>query len=235
MKTNTKKQLKASIVTLCALLLIFATILGTLAYLTDTKTVTNTFTVGNVQIKLDEAKVNVDGNPVDENGNVVADIKDATRTDSGNGNDPEKPIKIVPAKVVTKDPTITVVAGSEACYVRAKVTVTFVNGTKNATDYKTDHLDDMFSGIATTGEWTFIEGTAENTSVVYEYRYKNVVAYSDSDTKLAPVFSTITMPKTWTHTNMSEIGGMKIVVTAQAIQAEGFANADAAWAEFPNA
>ena len=34
---------------------------GTLAYLTSHDSVTNTFTVGNVQIKLNEAKANPDG------------------------------------------------------------------------------------------------------------------------------------------------------------------------------
>ena len=38
---------------------------GTLAYFTDTKSATNTFTMGNVKIKLDESNVN------DPNGNRV--------------------------------------------------------------------------------------------------------------------------------------------------------------------
>ena len=38
----------------CALALVTASVMGTMAYLTSTDEVVNTFTVGNVQIKLDE-------------------------------------------------------------------------------------------------------------------------------------------------------------------------------------
>ena len=55
------KKSKAILMALCAVLLVAASVMGTLAYLTSTDTVTNTFTVGNVQIKLDEAKVNEEG------------------------------------------------------------------------------------------------------------------------------------------------------------------------------
>ena len=56
-----KKTKKVLILGLCAVLLVAASVLGTMAYLTDTKSVTNTFTVGNVAITLDEAKVKTDG------------------------------------------------------------------------------------------------------------------------------------------------------------------------------
>ena len=48
----------------CALALVTASVMGTMAYLTSTDEVVNTFTVGNVQIKLDEAKANPDGSLV---------------------------------------------------------------------------------------------------------------------------------------------------------------------------
>ena len=57
MKTRTKVLL----LTLCAALLVCATVLATMAFLTDTAEVKNTFTVGNVDITLDEAKVTVYG------------------------------------------------------------------------------------------------------------------------------------------------------------------------------
>ena len=63
MKAKTKT--KALLMSLCAVLLVAASVLGTMAYLTDSKDVKNTFTVGNVAIKLDEAKVNTDGTPVE--------------------------------------------------------------------------------------------------------------------------------------------------------------------------
>lgn len=62
MKAKTKT--KALLMSLCAVLLVAASVLGTMAYLTDSKDVKNTFTVGNVAIKLDEAKVDDMGNLV---------------------------------------------------------------------------------------------------------------------------------------------------------------------------
>lgn len=56
-----KTKSKALLLTLCAVLLVAASVMGTMAYLTSTDKVENTFTVGNVKITLDEAKVNTDG------------------------------------------------------------------------------------------------------------------------------------------------------------------------------
>ena len=54
-----KKAKKVLVLLLCAVLLVGASIAGTVAYLTDTDNVVeNTFTVGKVVIDLDEAKVN---------------------------------------------------------------------------------------------------------------------------------------------------------------------------------
>ena len=55
---------KTLILAACAIMLVCATIAGTLAYLTAQESVENTFTVGNVGIKLDETIVNPDGTPV---------------------------------------------------------------------------------------------------------------------------------------------------------------------------
>ena len=52
-----KKFMKALAILACAILLVIATIAGTVAYLTDTATVENTFTAGKVDITLDEANV----------------------------------------------------------------------------------------------------------------------------------------------------------------------------------
>ena len=101
-----KTKSKALLLTLCAVLLVAASVLGTMAYLTSTDTVTNTFTVGKVEIKLDETDVtNPTGSRVQANS-----------------------YKLMPGTTYTKDPTVTVKAGSEESYVRMKVT--FNNATK---------------------------------------------------------------------------------------------------------
>ena len=97
--------MKKKLMTVLALVLVIAmSVAGTVAYLTSTDTVTNTFTVGNVEITLDEAKV-------DEYG--VADTS-ATRVDK---ND----YKLIPGHTYTKDPTIHVADGSEDCWLFAKI------------------------------------------------------------------------------------------------------------------
>ena len=56
---------KTILVAAIAVMLVAALVVGgTLAYFTDKGNATNTFTVGNVKITLDEAKVNTDGTPV---------------------------------------------------------------------------------------------------------------------------------------------------------------------------
>lgn len=76
---------------------------GTLAWLTDeTQEVVNTFTVGNIKIKLDET--NVDDK-------VTGVIRDT-----------ENSYKMIPGWTITKDPVATVLAGSEDCYLFVKVT-----------------------------------------------------------------------------------------------------------------
>ena len=84
------KKSKVLVMTLCAVLLVATTVLGTMAYLTSEASVVNTFTVGKVEITLDEAKVNPDGTPVTP----------AARTDAGNV------YHLIPGKTYPKDPII---------------------------------------------------------------------------------------------------------------------------------
>ena len=94
---------KKVLLALCAVLLVAATVFGTLAYLTSTDEVINTFTVGKVEITLDEA-------PVNENGQKIegARVK-------------ENSYKLIPGRNYAKDPTVHVAEGSETCYVFVKV------------------------------------------------------------------------------------------------------------------
>ena len=99
-----KKLNKALLLALCAVLLVTASVMGTLAYLTHTTgPVTNTFTVGNVSISLDEAKVDVYGE-LDGNTRVT-----------------ENTYKLIPGHEYVKDPTIHVNADSEECWVFIKM------------------------------------------------------------------------------------------------------------------
>lgn len=96
---------KKTIALLLVMMMVFGiTVGGTIAYLTDTKTVTNTFTVGNVTITLDEAKVDAYG----------VEVEGADRV---TGNE----YKLIPGHTYVKDPTIHVGATSEDCWLFVKV------------------------------------------------------------------------------------------------------------------
>lgn len=99
-----KKKTKALMLVLCAVLLVTASVLGTMAYLTSTEKVVNTFTVGKVAITLDEAQVNPDGTPAAG----AARVK-------GNA------YHLLPGHTYTKDPTVHVQANSEDSFIFVKV------------------------------------------------------------------------------------------------------------------
>ena len=99
------KKMKTVLLCISVCVLVFASVMGTLAYLTDTDEVVNTFTVGNVNITLDEADV-------DETGAIVS-----------NERVKENEYHLIPGSVYVKDPTVTVKKGSEASYVRILVTI----------------------------------------------------------------------------------------------------------------
>ena len=220
-----KARNKILLLALCMAALIAVSVLGTMAYLTAEDTVTNTFTVGKVAITLDEAKVNDAG--------VAVTPAERVKANS---------YKLMPGHSYIKDPTVTVKAGSEKAYIRMIVTAEF---DKKLTDEKLAmKLDNIFTGfdeaswkqvkkdVTTTGE-----GENAKTKITYEYRYikdnnpnTTFTAEKDKDTALSPLFNNVVIPGEWTNDDLAAIGGVKITIVAEAIQADGFANADAAWA-----
>ena len=98
-----KKAEKVLIVLLCAVLIMGATVAGTFAFLTSRDSVQNTFTIGNVKITMDEAKVTEYG------------VKDGDSRVGANT------YKLVPGQTYTKDPTVYVDGDSEPCFVFVKI------------------------------------------------------------------------------------------------------------------
>lgn len=97
-----KTRNKALLLTLCAVLLVTASVLGTMAYLTSQDQVVNTFTVGSVAITLDET--------------------DTDNSTSGeNDRDQANSYKLMPGHTYTKDPIVHVASTSEDCYLFVKV------------------------------------------------------------------------------------------------------------------
>ena len=211
-----KTKRKALLLTFCAVLLVVASVLGTIAYLTANDKVTNTFTVGQVAIKLDEAKVTEDGKAVTPAERVK-----------------ENRYKLLPGHTYTKDPTVTVLSGSESSYI--KMTVTFTKANELDAIFAPDgaKLMKIFNGYSE-NEWTY-KGNTKNTTAntrTYEFWYKDAVGAPDGDVALDALFESITVPNDITGEQLATIRGMTITVNAYAIQADGFTNADAAWDAF---
>lgn len=212
-----KTKRKALLLTFCAVLLVVASVLGTIAYLTANDKVTNTFTVGQVAINLDEAKVTEDGKAVTPAERVK-----------------ENRYKLLPGHTYTKDPTVTVLKGSESSYI--KMTVTFTMAKELDTIFAPNGADltHIFNGYSEK-EWTY-KGNTKNTTAntrTYEFWYKEAVGAPDADVALDALFDFITVPNDITGKQLATIQGMKITVNAYAIQADGFKTAKDAWAAFP--
>ena len=211
------------LVSLAALALVAAiSIGGTLAYLTSQDTVSNTFTVGNIKITLDEADIT---NPT---GKRVASNQ----------------YKIYPGQTYTKDPTVTILAGSEDCYVRMLVEVESYSSLLKALPKDKEAYKDFYNGDVFLLEklcsgwdptvWKFEKVTTDTTkdTATYEFRYYEVVKNSDKNQVLDALFDTITVPGTVDNGALANLGNVKINVIGNAMQKEGFTTADLAWDKF---
>ena len=211
-----KTRSKALLLTLCAVVLVIATVFGTMAYLTSTDEVTNTFTVGQVKIKLDEAKANTDGSLVEGADRVKANS-----------------YKLLPGHTYNKDPMVTVLKGSEPSYVKMTVTFSKANELDAIFDPNGANLTSIFKGYDATN-WIGKGNTkdaAANTRT-YEFWYKETVGAPAADVPLDALFDSITVPGAITKEQLATIEGMTITVNAYAIQADGFETEAAAWAAF---
>lgn len=205
MKT-TKKALLALV---CAAALVFGSVFATYAYLTSTTdTVTNTFTVGNVTITLDEA--DVDGSKT----NVTTEGRDMKNT-----------YKLVPGVTYAKDPTVHIVKGSEECYVFVKVTNGL--GQYEAADGSIKVDKSVYKNIAKQMDekgWKQLNGVS---GVYYLNEKVNAVESKVDIDKV--VFTEFMVANTVNKdTNVKDI-----VVEAYAVQAAGFETAAKAWEAAP--
>ena len=137
------KAKKVLALVLCAALLVAGSVAATLAYLTSkTEVVTNTFSVGDVKITLDEAKVTEYG------------VKD------GDSRVMKNTYKLIPGHNYLKDPTIHVKKGSEECWL-------FVRVENGIADYEAVGNTTIAAQMAAKG-WTEVAGKTG----VYAYNAK---------------------------------------------------------------
>lgn len=200
MKKNHKMR-KIMLALFSAMLLVCVTIGATVAYLTDTKTVTNTFTVGNVAITLDE--------------------KDTDNSTSGAERDTANKYHILPGQKYEKDPIVHVTANSEDSYIFVKVE-NGIAAYEAATETTEGGYKTIAEQIAANG-WTALDGVTN----VYYKPYTKSSAVVDmpvfAEFKIAGNADGI---NGWA--NISETT-TKVVVTAYAVQFAGFSTAKDAW------
>lgn len=202
-----KKKITA--IFLCVALVAIAIVGASLAYFTDTKTATNTFTMGNVQIKLDETNVNdVDGDRVTSN-----------------------EYNTYPGAVVTKDPIVHN-TGSNAAYIRATVKVEgWVTTCKDC--YKFDGtggyantlVDYLVVGKKLGNGWSVVSATPNGNDVTFTLKYDGKLAAGADTTAM---FQQVQVPAGLE--NGQTLG--TITVKADAIQTDGFDTWEAAFAAF---
>lgn len=221
-----KTKSKALLLTLCAVLLVAASVLGTMAYLTSTGEVKNTFTVGQVKITLDEAKVDVNGK---------AFTGDAAERVTENS------YKLLPGHSYDKDPTIHVDPSSEDCFIRAKVTINHANAWQAlVTKYAGGNLTNIITGFDENIWWVSQPVATGNDTITYTFVYKNENhteelskrIWTKSDSTDLVLFKEIKMPGGLTNEEIAEVANTEITVIAEAIQADGFTSEADAWAAF---
>lgn len=201
----------------CAVLLVCISVGATVAYLTSTtETVENTFTVGQVKITLDEAKVGADGKA------LTGD--DAERVY-------ENSYKLMPGGSYDKDPTIHVDPISEEAYLRVKVTVT--NTAKvDALFQKHGYAEQGITAILTgldMNKWDVVSNTVAGDVRTYVMQHKAKINGSTGD---IVIFTDVDVPSDFTNEDIYELNNTKISIVAEAIQADGFTSVEAAWAAF---
>ena len=230
-----KKILKPMLLVLSAVLLVVATVLGTMAYMTSSSAVSNVFTVGNVTINMTENKVKNDGTP-------VSDRNERTDTNS---------YHLVPGKSYLKDPLITVSATSDESYlfvrVRNDLKTIECNGKtvdKDGNETNCTHTDGHMTIVEQlkANGWQEIERASTNVDAVFVYVGKNeetgitnAVDIIDGNydapnmplaelvggkgvAKTYPVFEEFTLSQN--IKNLEIYGGARVAIVAYAIQAD---------------
>lgn len=148
-----KTTKKALLLTLCAVLLVAASVLGTMAYLTSTDEVQNTFTVGQVQITLDE--------------------KDTDNSTPDADRDKANAYHLLPGNEYEKDPTVHVNAVSEDSWIFVKVE-NGIAAFEAATSTEENGYKSISDQITANG-WTALDGVAN----VYYKPYTKSATGSD--------------------------------------------------------
>lgn len=253
----TKKRFVA--ILLCVTLVALAAIGATFAYLTSTDSVTNTFTVGNVKIDLIESSLHRENAGVANGATSDSELwSNVNKEGTGNtskykagdtfytdaqieANAAEykcENVKLLPGESYHKMPYVKN-TGSEDAYIRIRVMI--------PADLDTAILNSsMYTSTAMNNkEFTMAydnSGAVEREGVKYNvYTFTRIDPLAAGAMTYWNVWGTIHMDSDTTSEELAEFFGegkayangvFPVLVEADGIQADGFADATAAWAAF---
>lgn len=135
----------------------------------------------------------------------------------------ETKAKITPGADIAKNPTVIVKKQTEACYVRVKVVIP-------------NKLASIMEPLVINKKFTLDANrtTVGSNSTTYYYNYNEIVDADDTDIKLPALFTKVSIKKSAKYEDYKDLKAedLHIDVTGQAVQSEGFADANAAWNGF---
>ena len=253
----TKKKFLA--VALVAILAITAAVGASLAYLKDTKTVTNTFTVGNVKIELLESSLHRENAGVANDATSTSELWSNVPKEGSNNTSPYKAgdtfytddqiktnaseykcenVLLLPGQSYHKMPYV-LNTGKNDAYIRIRVMIPADLDTAilNSSMYTSTALNNKEFTMAYDST-----GTVEREGVKYNvYTFTRIDVLEAGKMTYWNVWGTIHMDSDVTSEELDAFfgegkpyadGTFPVLVEADAIQAEGFADVTAAFAAF---
>lgn len=250
---------KTILVAAIAVMLVAALVVGgTLAYFTDKDNATNTFTVGNVDIELLESSLHREnagyvGTPGEKLNPDNAELRSEVLKLGSNNTSPYKAgdtfytddqikanareykcdnVMLNPGESYHKMPYV-VNTGKNAAYIRIRVMIPAALDTAilNSSMYTTTALNNKEFTMAYDST-----GTVERDGVMYNvYTFTRIDPLAAGEMTYWNVWGTIHMDTTATNEQIAQLlpnGTFNVLVEADAIQADGFANATDAFAAF---
>ena len=271
---------KLTLVVTCVVLVAAMVIGGTLAYFTDTKEATNTFTVGNVKIELLESqyhRVNAGKGETTEaepsqggylwasnvelkgtaentpnyttsgetwNGKYFSDAQieaDAETYKNAGGYFDTHAKKMVPGSNVRKNPYVKNIGTNDA-YVRVRVLVpvslfAVIDGGPSYWVSTAMNEGQVTSKAvkaynAAGYQATNVKQVERNNIKYYEFDFTYTKALKHDELTFWNVWSNIAIDKNATAEDLANVQSFDVIIEADAIQAEGFANATEAFNVF---
>lgn len=245
---------KTILVAAIAVMLVAALVVGgTLAYFTDTKSAPNTFTVGNVKINLLESSLHRENAGIANGATSDSELWSDVKMEGSNNTSPYKAgdtfytdaqieanakdykcenVKLNPGQSYHKMPYVKNTGANDA-YIRIRVMIPANLDTAilNSSIYTSTALEKEFTMDYDNSGKVDREGVKYNV-----YTFTRNEALKPNEMTYWNVWGTVHMDSDVTNGEIENLipnGTFNVLVEADAIQADGFANADAAWAAFP--